>query len=316
MKKIFLILLLIPVFSFSLAQDIIVLKKYEHEMKCQIIHVDDSLITYRLWKSHDESVHTIKRSEVLSYLYKKKKQSTNYVNHVVIGGGIGNGQQVGVAIPVKREKNQRDAEAEDGFQGFPESANPVLIGVYRLKETVKGYVVNTQGDSLEGWITVNSVAHNQVEVNFTGDDGVMKKYDISGLKAYGYDKVRYEKVKTGFGKEVTNGLKSGEGFHFLHLEVDGPAKLYRFYTLKFRKTTLHNFPDPPLYFGKLKSHFVIVNPQGEKLLTKGRTIKGCVNKLFNDNTRLMMRVRAGGVNAKKLPAVVMSYNEWYMNKDK
>jgi hypothetical protein len=141
--------------------------------------------------------------------------------------------------------------------------------------------------------------------------GMKTKYTTSDLKAYGYHNVHYERITTGYNKNISNGLKSADGTYFLHREVEGSAGLYRFFTLFFPKGVYLNDDNPPPYLANIGSHYLLTNREGSKIITKGRTFKGTINRLYSDNPKLMERVRMKGVRENELPEIIRSQNKWY-----
>ncbi len=279
MKKITatLILIFICVASGN-AQDVIVKKSDESEIKCTIVSLTDTVITYRLYNSSNDTVYTIKRYEVLSFFT-----------------GTGTKTQV---------------------KPLNENSYDDLLGRYHIGKSVPGLVILSSGDTLTGTISVRNVARNQTHVLFTGSDNKTQRFGVNDLKGYEYDNLVYQKIKTGYNGEVTNGVRSTDGYHFLHLEVAGPARLYRFYTLKFKGALYNPDVEPPFYYGKLKTHYVIIHPSGKQIFTKGRTIKGTLNRIFEDNTELLQQVRRKGPKKQELPTWVRSYNSWYEKQNR
>jgi hypothetical protein len=268
--RIFLLFFLIILPCFALqAQDIIVLKKDESEIKCRIQTLNDTLILYRLWQSPDTAIYRIRRVDALSYFI-----DPNHSGEVESTSG-------------KSDRN--------------------LLGKYRTGQTVSGYVVKINGDTVWGQLNPGNVARNQLEIIFDSPTGVRSTLGINDLMGYGYNGLTYRKINLGFRGEVTNGRRS-TGVLFLHAEVDGEAQLYRFYTLKFKRGMISQGAEPPFYLGKLKSHYVVVHPNGKIMSTRGRTAKGVVNRVFTDYPELLQQVNKKSPKKNDLPELVRSYN--------
>lgn len=242
--------------------------------------MNDSIFSYRLWQSVDTTVYTVKKYEVLSFLMDKhSRKSMDFTD--------------------KSVKSNPDID---------------LLGEYKTGTIAPGYVITNNNDSLLGFITIKNVAMNQAEINFTDSAGKITVFTIKDAIAYGYAKLRYEKIKTGYKKELTNGVRTKDGNQFLHLAVDGPSKLYRFYTLKFQKSTMVSYDQNPAdYLGKLKRQFVITNPAGKKIFTKGRTLRGTLNRIYFDYPKYLNKVPVERTVAKELPQIVEGFNYWYEN---
>jgi hypothetical protein len=266
--------------TFALSQDILVLRKNEEEVKCRIVAMNDSIFSYRLWQSTDTTVYSVKKYEVLSFLMDKHSRKTK-------------------AFTDKTVKINPDID---------------LLGEYKSGTIAPGYVITNNNDSLIGFITIKNAVMNQAEIQFTDNTGKMTVYTTKDAKAYGYAKLRYEKIETGYTKELINGIRTKDGSQFLHLAVEGPSKLYRFYTLKFKSSTMVSYDkNPPTYLGKLKRQFVVTNPAGRKIFTKGRTLRGTLNRIYYDYPKYLTKVPVERTEAKELPDIVEGFNYWYEN---
>jgi hypothetical protein len=278
MKYYLLILILLCNCTIALSQDIIVLRKNEQEIKCRIISMNDSLFTYRLYKSDDTTSYSVKRFEVLSFLMDKKSQ-----------------------------KGFNDDES--GNADFD------LLGEYLAGTVVPGYVITNKDDTLQGFITIKNVALNQVKIQYNDSSGKATLFTVKDAKGYGYSKIHYDRIRTGYKKEITNGYKTKDGMQFLHRAVDGPSKLYRFYTLHFKKSTIISYDqDPPSYLGKLMRQFVITNPDGKQVFTKGRTLKGALNRIYYTYPKYVAQFPVEYTTASELPEIVTGFNYWFENK--
>lgn len=279
----FFLLALLAVLNFSMAfgQDIIVIRKTDEEIKCRIISVNDTILHYRLWQSPDTTIHEIKRYELLSFMIDK---------------------------PSRKSKNiYSSVPAKNGDYD--------LLGEYQSGNLVSGYIITEKGDTVAGLIRINNVAMNQVEVRFTYPSGDSVKFNVNDLKAYGYMDLHYEKFATGYHGEITNGYTTTNGLLFLHRAVDGPSKLYRFYKLTFRNGVMKSYDNqPPYYFGKLKRQFIITNPAGEKVFTKGRTIKGSLNRIYYKYQGYFSQYPLKNPDAGDLPMIVNRFNRWFNNQ--
>jgi hypothetical protein len=309
MKKFILFFAFLGISNFLTAQDILVLKKDESVIKCRIIEITDAKVTYHNWEKTDTSTFTLKRSEVLSFLFDENSKNKNLQNSQPA-------TIYGVEPVVKINSEETTSSKKKAKKQQNKSNQDGLLAQYKTGEIIPGYVLTNNNDTLFGTIVAGNVAMNQLEVKFTDAKGTSRTYGVEEINGYSYGTVNYRKVKSGYTKDVVNGKRSVNGNHFLHVEVTGPAMLYRFYTLKFKKSTLFADPNAPYYFGKLKNYFLITNPQGKQILTKGKTIKGSVNRLFADNKKLMEEVRMNGAKVNNLAETVQNYNTWYLNEKK
>ena len=281
MKKCLLLFFFLFLFTDLISQDRIVLRKDETVIPCRIISVNDTLIIYRPASSPDE-VMKARRFDVLSWFIEAPAPSSATKKRLIS----------------KKEKPKKEPYR------------------YLNNESVIGYIVDSKGDTLNGEIMIRNFAYNQLQVHFTDESGKKHLYpaDDSAVMAYGYGDIHYRKMDSGIRDEVVNGVHSKSGKLFLQILVDGPAQLYLFSTLKFPLNLVKTENDPPLYAGKIKQYYFMVNAEGEKLLAKNRTVKGCVNRLLDDDAKLMSQVRMKGLKKHEVPDTFKLYNERYRKK--
>ncbi len=238
----------------------------------------DTLVTYQLWPFRDTTLYSVKKYEVLSFMMDKR--------------------------------TQKSKKFSDKDEDIVYDSN--LLGEYKSGEVVTGYVITLKKDTLYGFITIKNVARNQAEILFTDNGGKQTRFTIKDAIAYGYGNINYERVKIRYRKEITNGIKSSDGYHFLHLAVEGPSKLYRFYNLQFSNGTMASYnQDPPLYLGKLKRHFIITNPNGKEIFTKGRTLTGALNRTYYEYPKYLSSYPVNTPRAAELPDIVTGFNAWF-----
>jgi len=277
---------LLLIFSFcflgAVGQDRIFLKKDEKEIPCRIISVNDTIITYTQ-PAFPDSVMKARRFDVLSWFISPPP-----------------------APPAKKRLISTKEKPK------PESYR------YLSGEQVSGYVVNGSGDTISGIIKIKNPAFNQLYVDFTAADGKSRKYhaDDNDIAAYGYEEIHYRKIDSGITDEFSNGVHSKSGMLFLQVIVDGPSKLFHYTTVFFPRNLITPGSEPPLYTAMIKQYYFMINPKGVKLLSKNRTIKGCVNRLLDDNKVLMDKIRTRGIKKHELKKTFEEYNEWYNTKSK
>ena len=281
MRNCLLFLLVFCNFSIVLSQDILVLRKNEEIIKCRIIVLNDSIVTYRPWKSTDTTTFTVKKFEVQSFLIDSKSQKSK-------------------SISLNEPEQNSDVD---------------ILGEYRSGTVVPGYVLLNSGDSIFGFINVKNFVVNQLKIEFSDSTNHTRFYSIDEAKGYGYYDINYERVPLNYKQTVTNEQQKPQQSYFLHLTVNGPSKLYRFYVLHFSKSTMDGYnQNPPYYLGKLKRQFVITNPKGKTVFTQGRTIKGAVNRIYFDYPEYTAKYPVTNPKSGDLPAVVESFNYWYEHK--
>lgn len=273
--RLLLSIFLLTVFSQTVrAQDVIILKKNENRITGKIVSINDTVISYKP-SSNPKITETVRRVDVLSWL-------------------------INAETPVNKK------EIKNTNKDF----NAGLLGIYRIGESVPGYLLTAKSDTISGRIRIVNMAVNQVYLLFTDSSGTEKRIHVNdeNVAGYGFDEVEYAKVSTVFSKNVSNDLNSETGALFLHQLVDGPATLYRFYTVFYPKSVLRNYPNPPIYLAKVSSHYLMISRDGKKLLSRNRTIKGCVNRMLNDDKVIMEKVRMKGIRESELIATFKEYN--------
>ncbi len=279
MRFFLLLAFITPAFSHILAQDVIVLRKDESEIKCKIVNASDSLVTYKLWNSADTSTYSLKRYDVLSFATSKQSQRKDKV--VVDMAGTDDGS---------------------------------ILGIYRSGETMPGWVVPTFGDTLFGFIRITDPIMNQVQVQFINESGFDTVYGTKAVRSYGYGNVVYDRIKTCYRKELKNEVKTDDGIQFIHRAIDGPSKLYRFYTLTFSKSAYKSYNNnPPMYLGVMKRKFLVTNPAGKMLFSKGRTLPGMMNRIYYDYSAYSTPYHLRNPSMTMLPEAVSDFNHWYVH---
>ena len=245
--------------------------------------MSDSMISYKLWNSEDKTVYNIRKYDVQSYMMDYKSRNSR-----------------------KLKKSMA-----------VENANNDLLGTYRNGSVEKGFIILDNGDTLHGLLVIQNFALNQVLVEFSEYGGTAIKYTVKDLKGYGYSNIFYDRIPLKYSKAVTNAATAKQKEFFLHRAVNGPSRLYRFFTLDFSNSTMKAYDqNPPYFLGKADQHFVIFNPAGKKVFTQGRTYKGSVNYIYEDYTEFSLNNRDNNPNEGELPGIVESFNYWFENQRK
>jgi hypothetical protein len=261
------------------SQDIIILKAGETQIKCHIVSVTDSIVEYRAWKSSDTTVTRLKSQEVLSYQLDKKTGADD----------IGLGQ----------------SDPDIG-----------LLAIYNMGETIAGYIITSDNDTLEGFIQVKDVVANQFLVVFIDDQKNKKEYKPSGLKGYGYGQVQYNSVATQYTKQLHPGYTSENGQLFLHLIVSGASSAYRIYRVDFSKGTVAQNKFPPLYMGKLHHEFMLSNPEGMFAFSFGKSARGTLGTSYQKYPKFIKQMdEVKTIHKTEIPDFVRKFNGWFAEQD-
>jgi len=257
-------------------QDILILRDSEQPVKCEIISITDSTITYRDWKSSDQTIKSFKLQDVLSYnLGKSTKQDAIGKEKIDVSKG--------------------------------------MFEMYHMGEKLPGYIIALSGDTLRGEIAIGDVVKNQFAVDFTGSDGKTISYTPLTISGYGYNEIHYIAVSTGYKKPLHPSHKDQNEVLFLHRITDGHAKLYRAFKIEFNKGTLNANPWPPLYMGKINYEYVIQNPSSSFSSTFGKSSRACVVIAFEDQKGFMKELGDDKLRKDDIPGWVEKFNYWFDN---
>ncbi|MBL0339617.1 MAG: hypothetical protein IPP71_01130 [Bacteroidetes bacterium] len=290
----YILFFLLFISTYSFAQDIIVLRQGETEIKCHIVELNDTAFIYRKWNTPGTAKYSYKRNEVLSYTLDKGKVKKKSSPSTSI-----------------ESSSEQKTEAPKGLFKIKKKVNPDegLLGKYHSDAMLDGFAILASGDTVYGILTIKNVAMNQLSVSLKDEKGVKKEFNTTDLTGYSYANLIYEKVRVRYKKEVVNGRGTENGHLLLHREVDGKAKLYRMYTLKFSKTAFAYYPDPPSYLGKLKWYYVIDNGNGQIEITHGKGLGRTLLNLFENDSVLKEQIMVKSPKIKDLEKIISSYNE-------
>jgi hypothetical protein len=279
----------------AFSQDIIVLRKNEQEIQCRVTILNDSIVGYRLWKTADTAQYLLPKFQVLSYSLDK----SNHLKVSPYAASVPGAQLFGLSLtsaPLKPEFKEDVVSSRESE----------MLKYYYQGETVDGYVILTSGDTVHGYISIDNLALNQLQVDFTAKDLSRHLYHVPELNGYGYHGVDYVKKKV-YRKNVTNGLGMRDGTLFVHRVISGRSNLYYFYTLFFSQNAVSNNQHPAYYFGRLKKYYVFENA-GQTVISKGKSLKGALNRAFAGDKVMLSKVESTPVEKLDIPALIKNYN--------
>ena len=258
-----------------MGQDVIVLRESGEEIRCRIVEITDSEISYRKWRSEDDTVYRLDRFDVLSYTVNKNQN-------------------------LKKRRSDEPAPNEN------------LLAKYRSGELRPGYIISKTGDTIEGTVEVRNLAYNQLLLNWKSENGDSAIYKPDDLIGYGYDRIHYRSQHIEFKGDITTGSKS-EGQLFLELLDDGPAKLFKLIQLTFPKSVVRQFDDPAVYYGTLEVHYYIIPPKGKSRVIKSQSPRNNLIRCFEDHKLLVEDMIENKPLKSEVPQIVAKYNYWYEN---
>ena len=167
------------------------------------------------------------------------------------------------------------------------------------KGFLEGYIVSFSGDSTPGYVRPGNLFKDQQKIRFYDYFGHRAIYSSDRIAAYGYAGKDYISRTVPFNY---SGLFSDSTLFLLRM-VDGPAKLYRFYT----RRSLFTLQKGPAYFDLLqmpdgKMHEVSYNFKWKRIA-----------ELFTAFPELAQAIRDEVYKPEETPEIVQQYNEWYRN---
>ena len=165
---------------------------------------------------------------------------------------------------------------------------------------IEGYIVAFSGDTTAGYVRPGNLFKDQQKIRFYDNFGHRAIYSSDRIAAYGYAGKHYISQTIPFNY---SGLFSDSTLFLLRM-VDGPAKLFRYYT----RRSLFTLQKGPAYFDLLSMpdgsmHEVSYNFKWKRLA-----------ELFTDFPELAQAIRDEVYKPEETPEIVEQYNEWYRNR--
>lgn len=172
------------------------------------------------------------------------------------------------------------------------------LSAQRYKEKYpEGYIVSHRGDTTYGFIRLGNHFKDQKRIRFYDQFGVKAKYSADRLKGFGYDGKYYESRKTPY---LYSGLFS-DSLMFMLRTVEGPMRLYRFYTRQ------------SVFTLKKGAAFIeyLERPEGQEfeisLVYRWKRISAA----FTDYPELASDINNERYKPSDMEKIVQAYNRWY-----
>lgn len=190
----------------------------------------------------------------------------------------------------------------------------LLTGTISAKkgDKVKGYIINSDDDRIEGTITIGSITDNEVKVEFLSSRGGKKTvYKPKDLLAYGYELEEIDEI----------GKKTKRWVHYERQKVDFPPKPFGSTTVFMEKEesgemTLYcyyievrNNPKKPYKY----EYYIKVGEDDIKKVTRDDFRKD-TKSAFGEYTALSNRIGTQQFQYRNLDRMVRDYNYWTVNK--
>ena len=172
------------------------------------------------------------------------------------------------------------------------------IQAQRYKEKYpEGYVVSLSGDTTTGFVRLGNNFKDQRKIRFYDQYGIKARYSADRLAGFGYENKHYVTRKTPY---LYSGLFS-DSLMFMLQVVNGPAKLYRFFT----RQSVFTLKKGPAYFEYLEK------PDGSvhevSLVFRWQQIATA----FEDYPELAADIRNERYKPEEMRKIVEAYNRWY-----
>jgi hypothetical protein len=161
----------------------------------------------------------------------------------------------------------------------------------------EGYIVSNRGDTTHGFIAVGNFFKDQRNILFFDAYGVLATYTSDRISAFGYKDKEYVSKKTPY---LFSGLFSDSTLFMIRL-VNGPAKLYRYYT----RRSAFTLQKGPAYFD------IIEKPNGKEFEVSYNFKWKRMADAFADHPSLSREIANDLFKMEETERIVREYNKWY-----
>ncbi len=166
----------------------------------------------------------------------------------------------------------------------------------------RGYIVSQYNDTTWGYVRSGNDFKDQRHIVFYDEYAVKSRYTPERISAFGYQDRHYESKPRPF---LYAGLLS-DTVMFLQRKIDGPVKLFRFYTRRSEFTLQKG----PAFFDLLEK------PDG-KLFEVSYNFKWKrIADALDEYTELAQAIRNDLFQPTDLPRIIEAYNVWYREQRK
>lgn len=164
----------------------------------------------------------------------------------------------------------------------------------------EGYILSLDGDTTFGYIRQRDAFDDQQKIEFYDHYGASTTYTAGIIQGYGYADKHFECRPTPY---FYSDLLS-DTILFMARLIDGPARLYRFYS-RPNALTLKN---QPAYFDFL------VKPTGEIFEVSYAFRWKHLASAFQDHPKLAKDILEDVYKPEDTESIVKYYNSWYLRK--
>jgi hypothetical protein len=190
-----------------------------------------------------------------------------------------------------------------------------------------GYIVTWEDDTIEGFIKLNNLVHNQKKANFyknAEDAEPLEKYKPKDIKGYKVGPRVYESYKY----HVTNETK---GYHFFLKVIDGPICMYKwYYEPESRQQERVDIDEDDILNSKIDLSFSEDDLSSQDFAKKidgeftclsslkfSTNFKKNMSEFVSDYEELAQKIasKEEGYRSYDREKIIGLYNDWYLQKN-
>ncbi len=165
-----------------------------------------------------------------------------------------------------------------------------------------GYIVSNQGDTTWGYVRSGNDFRDQQYIVFYDEYVVKSRYTPERIAAFGYADRHYESKPRPF---LYAGLLA-DTVMFLQRQINGPAKLFRFYT----RRSAFTLQGGPAYFDLLQK------PDGRLYEVSYNFKWKRIADALEDYPELARAIRNDLFSPGQIGEIMEAYNAWYIQERK
>jgi hypothetical protein len=161
----------------------------------------------------------------------------------------------------------------------------------------EGYLLTHRGDTVEGYIDPGNRFKDQNKVYFFDYHGARTHYGADRIEGFSYDGMSFQAHETPY---AFAGIFA-DSMIFLQRIVDGPARLYRFYT----RRSVFTLQRGPAYFD------LLIMPDNQEYEISYAYKWKRIGELLSDYPGMNEAIQAGDFKPEDTPELIKRYNLWY-----
>ena len=172
----------------------------------------------------------------------------------------------------------------------------------QLSRYPEGYIVSNTGDTTWGYVRTGNDFKDQQYIIFYDEYAVKSRYTPERIAAFGYNDRHFESKPRPY---LYSGLLA-DTVMFLQRLVDGPARLYRFYT----RRSVFTLQKGPAFFDLLQK------PDGRMYEVSYNFKWKRIADALEDYDELAQAIRNDLFNPNDIREIIRAWNDWYEEQRK